>query len=294
VAEGPDTENPVELEPQMMLFGLAQAIARFTRSGDSRDVLAKSDKGPEADRRVFTAEWSTALFEALNWSVSLNDRLKRDLGADDWTVGLENAGVVRGMRYARNSVHHDWAAALNFGSQPQENVAQHGIVFDLTWATHLPSGRPDRKGATAYAECLAGEKVADTLLRAVKVFEEGAQRLRIAQASPRIGPMSKPMALYHCVYADEDFEDAAHKLFEMVAYAARTFPDAGRALFLDIEGHRTQTGAFDQDMFELQREFLLGFLMPYLNEVHTPLVHARNPKPQLDDVPEEFFIHNVP
>jgi hypothetical protein len=83
-------------------------------------------------------------------------------------------------------------------------------------------------------------------------------------------------------------------LFELVAYTARTFPGAGRALYLDIEGHRTPTGAFDQDMFELQSDFLIGFLMPFLTEVHAPLVHARNPKPPLDDLPEEIFIHNVP
>jgi hypothetical protein len=106
--------------------------------------------------------------------------------------------------------------------------------------------------------------------------------------------MAKPMALYHCVYADEGFEEAAHMLFEIVAYAARTFPNAGRALCLDIEGHRTKTGAFDEDMFELQSEFLLGFLLPFLSEVHTPLIRVQNLKPPLDDLPEEFFIHNVP
>jgi hypothetical protein len=79
-------------------------------------------------------------------------------------------------------------------------------------------------------------------------------------------------------------------LFDLVAYTQRTFPGAKRQLFLDIEDHRTPTGAFDGDMFELQQDFLLGYLMPFLTEVCMPLMSARNPNPQQEELPDELHI----
>jgi hypothetical protein len=97
--------------------------------------------------------------------------------------------------------------------------------------------------------------------------------------------------LYHCVYSTEKFNDAAHALFDLVAYAHRTFPGAERHLFVDIEGHRMPNDAFDGDMFELQKDFLLGYLMHFLTEARVPLVHVRNPHPQQEDLPDELHIH---
>ena len=44
-------------------------------------------------------------------------------------------------------------------------------------------------------------------------------------------------------------------------------------------------------MFELQKDFLLGFLMPFLAELHTPLIHVENRKAQRTDLPEELHIY---
>lgn len=110
-------------------------------------------------------------------------------------------------------------------------------------------------------------------------------------AKPRIKPTEKAIAIYHVVYFHEDFEDAASKLFELVRGAERRTPGKRRALFLDIEGHRNDQGGYDQDMLELQRDFILGQLMPYLSEVHFPLIgHIVNPKPQRNDVPDELIL----
>ena len=62
------------------------------------------------------------------------------------------------------------------------------------------------------------------------------------------------MALYHCVYPEENFERAAREIFDLVAHTIEFFPSAKRSLYLDIEGHRTPTDAFDDDMFELQKK----------------------------------------
>lgn len=84
------------------------------------------------------------------------------------------------------------------------------------------------------------------------------------------------IALYHCVYKNEDFDKAANDLFQLMEYAQETFPDKKRALYLDIEGHKNENGSFDLDMFELQTEFMMKEIMPYISELHQPLSHLKN------------------
>ena len=282
-------DTPDRLAPEMLLYGLVRAVGRFTKSGLSEEPLTGSDDAPDLDRQVLAAEWETAVFESLNWSVTVDERLRHELHGSDWTANLEGGGVVRALRYARNCVHHNWAAALHTDLGPTELVAPHATVLSITWAKELRSDRPDRRGVAAYAQALAGRNVGDTLLAAVKVYEQGVRSLVGVRAPSKTEP-PRALALYHCIYAGENFHDAAHALFDLVAYSQRTFPRAKRRLFLDIEGHRTPTNAFDGDMFEIQQDVLLGFLMPFLTEVRMPLIDARNPNPQREDLPEELRI----
>lgn len=200
--------------------------------------------------------------------------------------------MIRALRYARNCVHHDWAAALDTDLRPNELVASHATVFGITWANELRSDRADRQGTVAYGQALAGRNVGDTLLAAGKVFEEGVRSLVGVGEPSTTGAAPRALALYHCVFSEEDFDDAAHALFDLVAYTRRTFPGAERHLFLDIEGHRMPNDAFDEDMFELQKEFLVGYLLQFLTEARVPLVHVRNQKPQLEDLPDELHIYS--
>jgi hypothetical protein len=98
------------------------------------------------------------------------------------------------------------------------------------------------------------------------------------------------VAIYHVVYAHEGFDDAATKIFTMVKQAQARDPGKGRALYLDIEGHRNSADGFDRDMLELQQHFLLEFLMPYLTELHAPLYQIRNPNEQQNDLPDSLEI----
>jgi hypothetical protein len=45
-------------------------------------------------------------------------------------------------------------------------------------------------------------------------------------------------------------------------------------------------------MVELQKEFLLGFLSPYLSEIYAPLVSVTNKKPQENDIPPTLIIQD--
>jgi hypothetical protein len=104
----------------------------------------------------------------------------------------------------------------------------------------------------------------------------------------------KAIALYHDMRVEEDFERCAQRLFEILQYAARKLPDQRRILFLDIQGHRNELGAFDHDAWEILRYFVLEYLFPYLSEVYTPLIGVKNSKPQRNDVPEQLVIYPPP
>lgn len=67
------------LAPEMLLYGFVRAVGRFTTSGLDKEALARSDDDSDFDRRVLTADWGTAVFEALNWSVTLDERLRHEL-----------------------------------------------------------------------------------------------------------------------------------------------------------------------------------------------------------------------
>ena len=100
---------------------------------------------------------------------------------------------------------------------------------------------------------------------------EQSQKLKIKSGADAV-------ALYHVIYNHEGFEESAQNLLKLVQQAQRLSPGKKRKLYLDIEGHRVKEGGFDADMLELQNEFLIAFLSPYLSETHCPLIDETNLK----------------
>ena len=96
----------------------------------------------------------------------------------------------------------------------------------------------------------------------------------------------KAVAIYHDMKVYENFERCAQRIFECIKAAQRESPGAPRILYIDIQGHRNEVGGFDHDACELITEFSIGFLMNYLTELHTPLLHIENPKGQRNDLPD--------
>jgi hypothetical protein len=126
------------LEPEVLLYGFMRSIGRFTRSGLSGEDLTEPDQDDDLDRQVLAIEWTNAVFEALNWSVTLDARIRHESKGEDWTVGIDSGSVIQALRYARNSVHHDWSAALDIGLAPDEVLAPHAMVFGITWVDEWP------------------------------------------------------------------------------------------------------------------------------------------------------------
>jgi hypothetical protein len=187
----------------LMLLGFTRAVSRFLgyEPADARqalrlafaepfrpdllelvqDELAANDRsGNDLNEELLTYERYLALFEALNWGVSLDDRLTRDWPFEEITFGMywcdEFVGgdLVRGFRCARNSVHHDWSYALDV--DPTTVVFQQRVdLLSLCWRSGLRPDVPDGPGKTAYREYLGGRVVGDTLLEIGSIFEAGTR-----------------------------------------------------------------------------------------------------------------------
>lgn len=105
------------------------------------------------------------LFEALNWATSIDEKL-----------GFQPVPELRGLRFARHRVHHQWADALWLDEAGLELPTTLPAAF-LEWRwrnpAELPSGRENR-GEEDYREHLAGQATRNTL-DAVWEFVEAAR-----------------------------------------------------------------------------------------------------------------------
>jgi len=98
------------------------------------------------------------------------------------------------------------------------------------------------------------------------------------------------VSLYHVVQAEDDFEAAAQDLFALLQEAQAEFPDWPRVLYLDIEGHVRDDGRLEEDMIELQQEFLLAAMGKFFTALALPLVSVVNPDDQVNDLPDELVL----
>ncbi|HUZ05872.1 MAG TPA: hypothetical protein VMV89_00125 [Candidatus Paceibacterota bacterium] len=106
-------------------------------------------------------------------------------------------------------------------------------------------------------------------------------------------PSNDTVAVYCKVFPHNNFGESAQFLFEAMREAQEFYPNKRRLLYLEIKGHRNNRDEFDADMFELQKDFLLGFLAPFVTEIHGPLVSVRNSNPQENDFPPALTVQNV-
>lgn len=115
----------------------------------------------------------------------------------------------------------------------------------------------------------------------------GKQKRIRAERRPK---KNQAIAIYHDMAVYENFERCAHRIFAVLQATQRRHPGAPRHLYLDIQGHRNDVGAYDRDAWELMRYFVLDFLMPFLTEVHIPICQVRNNEGQVHDLPEVLQI----
>jgi hypothetical protein len=147
----------------------------------------------DLDEQLVTVERYLALFEALNWGVSLDDRLSADWPYEEicfgryWCDEFAGGGLIRGLRHARNAVHHDWSLALDV--DPVQNLFQKRIeLLWLCWNGELTADRADPDSQRAFQENLAERVVGNTLLEISKLLEEGVRLAMGHLPRQRSGP----------------------------------------------------------------------------------------------------------
>jgi hypothetical protein len=108
---------------------------------------------------------------------------------------------------------------------------------------------------------------------------------------PPAHPPKNSVAIYDVMLPDDTFEDTVEHFFQMVQQAQENPETAGmrRRIYFDVEGHRNELDGFDHDAYEVMKEWMLGWLAPYVTEIHTPLYVVKNPRPQRNDLPEHLI-----
>jgi hypothetical protein len=102
------------------------------------------------------------IFEALNWAVVVDDRLRQvSPTGKRWPTSHANGAIVAGFRYARNTVHHDWSDALCVEQGAVLPAVLPMPLFEWCWEQTLPAA--NARGAAEYAQHLAGKPARFTL-----------------------------------------------------------------------------------------------------------------------------------
>jgi len=100
------------------------------------------------------------------------------------------------------------------------------------------------------------------------------------------------VSIYHIVGEEDGFVAAAQDIFALLKESQDRFPGWPRVLYLDINGHLDEEGRFDDEMVELQQEFMIAALGPFFTALAMPIISVVNPDTQRNDVPEELVMQD--
>ncbi len=127
-----------------LLIGFTDAVSRYETKAKDVDPV----------------EVTIAPFEALNWSIVLEDHVRETWSPDgqpldwDWRERFgHGAEIMGGVRFARNRVHHQRVGALRLDPAGFQFPMTFPLVFrEWVWldADQLPAGRPDPEGERVY------------------------------------------------------------------------------------------------------------------------------------------------
>jgi hypothetical protein len=156
-----------------MVFGFRLAVQRFKEAGRAPDPVGAV----------------IPLFEALNWAVALDERLRKDWIPDgkrkppgwEWPTRLTNneghAEMVRAIRFIRDRVHHQWADAVLPG-KAESRYPPRDTEWVWAAAIDLPEADPgyDRHRGS-YERLLEGRTAEYALVILAEIYEYVTQLL---------------------------------------------------------------------------------------------------------------------
>jgi hypothetical protein len=160
VTDGSETKIPE------LIKCFLRAIERFRAEDALRS--ARDAEVPAPSRAA------GALTEALNWAHSMDDYLgsrgpEGTLGTQrdaDWAKAFspQQQNLVRGFRFARNCLHHDWWQGVAV------RIHMDGVTTDEWLWAHVTPKKPDADGESAYNATIRGRPVMATLDELAAVF----------------------------------------------------------------------------------------------------------------------------
>jgi hypothetical protein len=137
------------------------------------------------------------LFEALSWASSIDLRIGelwvpdgKSLG-EDWPTRAPGAEAMVSVRFARNTVHHDWADALRLDTQGRRYPRRYPLrYFEWVWrdVEELPVENRE-KGKEVYAKLLAGRPAEFTLHILGEAFDFVLDLVEPQRAAVRSGAL---------------------------------------------------------------------------------------------------------
>ena len=153
--------------------------------------LAAHDRFKEARLTQDAEAASQPLFEALNWAVVMDDHVRLSWRPEgeildyQWRDRLEgeSGDIVKGIRFARNRVHHQWADALRLSEGGAQSSFEFPLVFhEWSWisADEIPLGKNnnDNRGIDEYRSTLQGKAARLSLSALVGVYRVMAEKLK--------------------------------------------------------------------------------------------------------------------
>ncbi len=140
------------------------------------------------------------LFEALNWSVALDDRARKHWAPAgtpldwEWRDHVPEGAVVDAVRCVRNRVHHQWADALRLTEGFSSPITSPLVTHEWQWRSlaDLPRADPSKSekalaGEAAYDRLLARQPARLALEQLRVSFQYVADRLEPTRPMPAAG-----------------------------------------------------------------------------------------------------------
>ncbi len=150
----------MEITLNELILGFEQAYSRIKDAKNKKERLG-----------VFFA-----LFETLNWIVTIDDKLQDK--EKEWYRKLGKDGeTVRALRYARNRVHHQWADIVLITSGAAIPATIPLAFHEWVWKKleNIPPEDPkhtDEEGKKLYKELLEGRPVRYSLQVMSHIFDD--------------------------------------------------------------------------------------------------------------------------
>lgn len=161
---------------ETLLGGYVAAHSRFKEARLTQDAEATSQP----------------LFEALNWAVVMDDHVRLNWRPEGEILGYswrdrldeESGAIVKGIRFARNRVHHQWAHALRLSEGGAQSPFEFPHVFhEWSWisADEIPLGKNDNdnRGIDEYRSTLQGQAARLSLSALDGVYRDMAEKLNV-------------------------------------------------------------------------------------------------------------------